>query len=43
MAATAELAGKLDNQTKLYEQLFVLNTCAAILTFMTDHDVPGVR
>ena len=26
---SVELAGKLDNETKLYSQLCVLNTCAA--------------
>ena len=43
MAAPFESASKLNNQTKRYQQLCILNICAAILTFMTEYEVPGVR
>ena len=43
MAVPVEPVGKLDNQTKLYQQLYVLNIYAATLTFMTESNVPAVR
>ena len=43
MAVPVEFAGKLDNQSKLYLQLHVLNTYAAILIFMTEYVVSGAR
>ena len=41
MAVPVESAGKLDNYTNLYQQLYLFNTCAATLTFMTEYDVPS--
>ena len=43
MAAPVQPAGKLDNWTKLYQQLYIFNTCAATMTFMTEYVVASLR
>ena len=43
MAAPVQPAGKLNNWTKLYQQLYIFNTCAATMTFMTEYVVAGLR
>ena len=39
MTVPVESVGKLDNSTKLYQHLYILNTCTATLTFMKEKDV----